>query len=75
MNSRVLKIHDINPDGVVVVIPWNKFTVGVSGFVPCVNTEKAVQQLNKIAKDRGIELDIRVTIEENCLGVRFWRTL
>ena len=73
MSKRVQRTFDIDPDGVVVVIPWNKFTVGVSGFVPCVNTTKAKEQLNKIASTKGMELDIRVVIENGYLGVRFWR--
>jgi len=69
----VLKIDDINPDGIRTVIRWDKFIVGASFFVPCIDTEKAVTQLKKIATTKGFRIECRVQIENRKMGVRCWR--
>lgn len=69
----VLKIDDINPDSIRVVIKWDKFVVGASFFVPCIDTEKAVVQLKKIATAKGFRIECRVQIENRKMGVRCWR--
>jgi hypothetical protein len=69
----VLKIDDINPDGVRVIIQWDKFVVGASFFITCIDTEKAIYQLKKISKDKGFRTECRTQIENNKMGVRCWR--
>ena len=69
----VLKIDDINPDGIRTVIRWDKFIVGASFFVPCIDTEKAVVQLKKISTAKGFRIECRVQIENRKMGVRCWR--
>lgn len=69
----VLKVDDINPDGIRVVIKWDKFVVGASFFVACIDTEKAIYQLKKISKDKGFRIECRTQIENNKMGVRCWR--
>jgi hypothetical protein len=71
----VLKTYDLNPDGIRIVIKWDAVVVGSSFFVPCVNTHKAVQQINKIVKNRGWQVHTKTRIEDNKLGVRMWRTV
>ena len=48
MKQGVLKIDDLNPDGVRVVVKWDNLVVGSSMFIPCVNTEEAMRQAAKI---------------------------
>jgi hypothetical protein len=71
----MLKIHDLNPDNIKVVIAWDSMVIGASVFVPCINTEAAFNQLKKISLNKGWECIIKVTIEGGKLGVRYWRTL
>ena len=50
MKQSVLKIFDLNPDRVRIVVYWDKMVPNASVFIPCVNTEKAIGQIKKIAK-------------------------
>lgn len=75
MRQGVLKNSDLNPDGVRVVIDWEKFLVGMSIFIPCINTEKARRQAARICKELGYEVIIKVNISDKKLGVRVWRTV
>ena len=68
-----LRTNDLNPDDVRIIIRWNKFVAGSSIFIPCVNTHKAVQQLNKIATTEGWKTTVKVVLEDGKLGVRIWR--
>jgi|TARA_R110002012_G_scaffold321589_1_gene549997 phosphoribosylamine-glycine ligase len=70
----ILKLDDINPDGVKVVINWDNMEVGGSVFVLCINTEKAVRQIKKIMTRRKWKSEVRVVVEDGKLGVRVWRT-
>jgi hypothetical protein len=69
----MLKIGDINPDGIRVIINWERMVVGASVFVLCVNTEKAILQLTKITQAKGWDSTIRTVTEDGKLGVRIWR--
>jgi|TARA_R110000796_G_scaffold109714_2_gene221105 hypothetical protein len=69
----MLKIGDINPDGIRVIINWERMVVGASVFVLCVNTEKAISQLTKITQAKGWDSTIRTVTEDGKLGVRIWR--
>ena len=69
----MLKLDDIAPDGVRIVVRWDKMGVGASVFVPCINARKAREQVNVIFKRKGWMYKAHTTIESNKLGVRFWR--
>jgi len=71
----MLKTYDIDPDGIKVVVNWDKMVIGASVFVPCINTQKAIDQCKNIFKRKCWQLEIRVIIQDNKLGVRIWRTL
>jgi hypothetical protein len=71
----VLKIDDLNPDGVKVCVNWAKMGVNMSVFIPCINTEEAIRQVQRVFKDKGWQSESRITIESGKLGVRVWRTL
>ena len=40
----MLKLDDLDPDGVKIIVDWGKMVVGASVFVPCINTQKATTQ-------------------------------
>ena len=68
-----MKTDDLNPDKVKVIVEWDKMLVGASVFVPCIDTDKAKQQISKIATLKGWTLETRVRIENEMFGVRIWR--
>lgn len=75
MYQNPLKTDDINPDTVKIIVQWDKMVVGASVFVPCIDTEKAKQQLEKVAELKSWQVEMRVRIENEMFGVRIWRTV
>jgi hypothetical protein len=75
LSQKPLKTDDINPDTVKVIIQWDKMVVGASVFIPCIDTEKAKEQLAKVAELKSWQVEIRVRIEDGMFGVRIWRTV
>ena len=75
MYQKPMKTDDLNPDKVKVVVDWDKMVVGASVFVPCVDTDKAKQQIKKIAEMKEWAVEVRVRIENDMFGVRIWRTM
>jgi hypothetical protein len=75
MEQGVLRVYDLNPDGVRVVINWDALVVGASMFIPCINTNQATQQLTTITDKKGWKTTTKVTVESGKLGVRMWRTM
>ncbi|MAO24703.1 MAG: hypothetical protein CMJ25_28480 [Phycisphaerae bacterium] len=75
MDQKVLKVDDLNPDGLRITVNWENMDVSSSVFVPCVNTEKCKEQLKKLAERKNWELDMQVRIEDGKLGLRTWRTV
>ena len=54
-------------------VPMQKFNIGASFFIPCVNVIEARKQMLKIAKKFNWVVKSQVHIERDLLGVRFWR--
>ena len=75
MYQNPLKTDDINPDTVKIIVQWDKMVVGASVFIPCIDTEKAKQQLEKVAELKSWQVAMRVRIEDEMFGVRIWRTV
>ena len=75
MEQGVLRVYDLNPDGVRVVINWDALVVGASMFIPCINTNQATQQLTTITDKKGWKTTTKITVESGKLGVRMWRTM
>ena len=73
MSRKVLKTFDLDPDHVRVVVNWDNMKPNTSVFIPCITTEKAIEQLNKIIKKKNWEAKTHVRIEDAKLGVRIWR--
>ena len=75
MDQKVLKVDDLNPDGLRVTVNWDNMDVKSSIFVPCIDTEKAKNQLQKLAERKKWKFDMQVCIENKKLGLRVWRTV
>lgn len=75
LKSPILRDYDLAPDGVQVVVDWDDMHVGTSVFIPCVNTDKAKEQVKELFREKAWQYLMRVRIEDGRLGVRAWRIL
>ena len=75
MEQKVLKIEDLNPDGIRIVVNWDELKVSGSVFIPCVDTEKTKDQVSTVASLRQWGVKHEVRVENNLLGLRIWRTM
>ena len=73
-NDGVLRLHDLNPDGVRIVVDWGAMVAGSSIFVPCINTTKALEQVRRVCINQ-VEWEIKAKscFEGDFLGIRVWR--
>jgi len=62
----------IAPDGVDIDILADKFVVGASIFVPCINTERAKRQLRELFALGDKKLVFRVCVVDGKYGMRVW---
>jgi hypothetical protein len=74
MVMEVLKLDDLGPDGVRLLVDWDRMQPGQSVFAPCVNVAAGVSQTRKIFARRGWGLRLMVTTKNHVLGLRIWRT-
>lgn len=72
-SKPAIKLGDLHPDDVRIVIAWDDWEVGMSAFVPCINTDSAVKHATAAAALKGHTISCRVCIEAQHLGVRIWR--
>jgi len=75
MDQKVLKIEDLNPDGIRIVVNWDGLKVNGSVFIPCVDTEKVKDQVSTVASLRQYEIKHEIRVENGILGLRVWRTM
>jgi len=71
--QKPLRTDDLNPDGVKVIVQWDDMVVGASVFIPCIDTEKAKQQVEKVVAAKSWQVETRVRIENKMFGLRIWR--
>jgi len=69
----VLTLDQIAPDGLLIVIDWDRMQVGSSVFVPCINTSLAKKQVKGAFELRGWQMRYVIRPERELWGVRFWR--
>lgn len=69
----VLKVDDLDPDGVPIFIDWDTMRVGASVFIPCINTSSALKQCRKVFARRGWRMRAVICEHHRILGVRIWR--
>ncbi len=75
LKSPILRNYDLSPDGVQITVDWETMYIGTSMFIPCVNTEKAKEQVKELFKERGWQYLVKIRIEDGRLGIRAWRML
>ena len=71
--QKPLKVDDLNPDTVKIIVQWDDMVVGASVFIPCIDTEKAKQQVEKVVAAKSWQVETRVRIENKMFGLRIWR--
>ena len=71
--QKPLKVDDLNPDTVKIIVQWDDMVVGASVFIPCIDTEKAKQQVEKVVTAKSWQVETRVRIENKMFGLRIWR--
>lgn len=54
-------------------INWRNFRRGYSFFVPCIDTDAARQEIQRVAKRLKMEVMSRVVVEDGVKGLRTWR--
>jgi hypothetical protein len=64
---------DIAPDGVRMVVDWEKFVPGSSVFIPCINTGEAMKHVISATGASKSALEKRVCVENGKYGLRVWR--
>ena len=69
----VLKLDDLDPDGVHIVVDWGALQVGSSFFVPCLNTTAAKKQIKTAFSRRGWKMRVYMGAEGDVWGIRVWR--
>ena len=62
----------INPDGLDIELPWEKCEVGSSMFIPCINFNRAGNQLHRVTKEIGVKVVKKRVIENGRIGLRVW---
>jgi hypothetical protein len=70
-----LKVSDLSPDGVRIVVDWEAFVVGSSIFIPAINTAKALVQVRTICAVPKYVLEHRICVQAGCYGIRVWRVV
>ena len=73
-NKNRVQKTDLSPDGIRILIEWEKITIGASIFVPAVDTPELIAQFYD-AMPKDWKLTHRTRIENGKWGVRFWRML
>jgi hypothetical protein len=63
----------VTPDGIPVVVEWDRLGVGTSVFIPAVNLAKLAAQVRDIAGRRKMIVKGFPRIEAGKYGMRFWR--
>ena len=69
----ILKKHDLNPDGVRIIVNWDDMVVGSSVFILSINVQEALSQIRDVMNDKGWEYQMQIRVEDEKLGVRVWR--
>ena len=60
-------------EGVPVIIEWHSMVLGSSFFIPALDTEPLIEEILKEAKKHRIRLVYKEVIENEKIGIRFWR--
>ena len=56
-----------------VMIQWDKFKVGTSFFIPCIDRKVTQRFVETEAKRIGVQVICKQVVEKNRYGLRVWR--
>ena len=56
-----------------VMIQWDKFKVGTSFFIPCIDRKVTQRFVETEAKRIGVQVICKQVVENNRYGLRVWR--
>jgi len=71
--SSLIPTNCISVGGAYVQINWSLLRVGMSVFVPCVDTDKVIADVRKYTKKQKWRMVHVIRIENAIYGIRFWR--
>jgi hypothetical protein len=60
-------------EGIPVIIEWRLMVLGASFFIPALDTEPLIEETLVEAKKHRIRLVYKEVIENEKIGIRFWR--
>lgn len=60
-------------EGVDYSLNWQKFRIGASFFVPCLNDEDARRRIETKMSRLGYATMIKLVVEDGIRGLRVWR--
>ena len=60
-------------EGVQVQVEWQKFRIGTSFFLPCIDHDRMTAGIVKRATNRGFRVKIIARVENGMWGIRVWR--
>lgn len=63
----------ITSDRIDFEVPWDRFTLGTSLFIPCMNPTETLAAFRKEAQRQGVVFTYRVVVEKGVQGLRVWR--
>jgi hypothetical protein len=69
------RLTDIAPDGVTIVVDWEKFTPGASVFIPTMRYRDTLKHVLRAANLEPKDIEFRVRVEDGKYGVRIWRLI
>ena len=68
-----LAMSKIISDRVEFEVPWDRFTLGTSLFIPCMNPTETLMTFRKEAQRQGVMFTYRIVVEKGVQGLRVWR--
>jgi hypothetical protein len=60
-------------EGIPVIIEWHKMVLGSSFFIPALDTMPLIKETLIESRKHHIRLRYKETLENNLIGIRFWR--
>jgi hypothetical protein len=60
-------------DGVTYQLDWEKFSIGSSFFIPCLNDVEGRDYIQRKMDRLGYKTIIKLVIEDGIRGLRVWR--
>ena len=73
MDQKVMKLDDLNPDGLRITINWDAM-IWIIYICTLHQYRKGKKQLKSAAKMKAWEF-IQICVENKKLGLRAWRTM